>query len=51
MAYVSGFRAAQAIAEEATPAVVAHRINEGLAFAFETFSPLSVGALIIMAWS
>jgi hypothetical protein len=51
MAYTSGFRAAQAIAQEASPDAVAHSINEGVAFAFETFSPLSIGALIIMVWS
>jgi hypothetical protein len=51
MAYTSGFRAAQAIAQDASPEVVAHSINEGLASAYETFSPLSILALVVMLWS
>jgi hypothetical protein len=50
MACFSGFRAAQALAEKQPPDVVAHSINEGIAEAFETFSPLSMLALIIMGW-
>ncbi|HSR94048.1 MAG TPA: hypothetical protein VLK56_04205 [Solirubrobacterales bacterium] len=51
MAYFSGFRAAQALAQGQRPEAVAHSVNEGLGVGFETFSPLSIMALIIMAWS
>lgn len=51
MAYFSGFRAAQALAQGLSPEVVAHSINEGVGVGFEMFSPLSIMALIIVAWS
>ncbi len=51
MAYASGFRAAQALAQDFSPEVVAHNINEGVGSGFETFAPLSVIAFIIMVWS
>jgi len=47
----SGFRAAQALAQDFSPEVVAHNINEGVGSGFETFAPLSVIAFIIMVWS
>ena len=51
MAYGSGFRAAQALAQDNPPEVVSHSVNEGIGAGFETFLPLSVVALIIMVWS
>ena len=55
MAYTSGFRAAQALAQalaqDDLPEVVSHSINEGIGVGFETCSPLSMIALIIMVWT
>jgi hypothetical protein len=50
MAYTSGFRAAETLARNDSPAVVSHSINEGVGAGFEIFSPLSIIALIIMVW-
>ena len=51
MAAFSGFNATKALNERQSPEVVAHSINEGIAFGYETFSPLSILALGIMLWS
>lgn len=51
MAGLSGFRAAEALNQGQPPAVVAYRINQGIGFGYETFSPLSILALIIMLWT
>lgn len=51
MAYWSGFSAAQALALEAPPEVLAHLINEGIARGFLSGSPAAVAALIIMVWT
>ena len=51
MAAFSGFRAADAVTKGQSPAIVAQRINEAIAFGYETFSPLSILALGIMLWS
>jgi hypothetical protein len=51
MAYFSGFYASQALAQRQTPRVVAQRVNEGLAIGFRDASPVSVFAIIIVAWS
>jgi hypothetical protein len=51
MAYFSGFYAAQALAQNRPPDHLAHRIDVGIAQGFEYLSPISVLALIIVAWS
>ena len=50
MAYFSGYGAAQALAQEQTPEVVAQWVNEGVGLGFRYLSPLSIVALIIMTW-
>lgn len=51
MAYLSGFYAAQALAERSRPEIVAQRINEGVGIGFLAGSPLAIAALIIEAWT
>jgi hypothetical protein len=51
MAALSGFRAADAVAKGLPPKIVAHRINEGIASGYETFSSLSILALGVMLWT
>jgi hypothetical protein len=51
MAYLSGYYASQALAQEQPLELVAQRVNEGLGFGFRFASPVSVIALIIMVWS
>ena len=51
MAYLSGFYASQALAQDQPPEHIAHKVNEGLGLGFRVSSPLSVVALIIMVWS
>jgi hypothetical protein len=51
MAYFSGYNAAQALAQDQPPEVVAHSVNEGLGRGFEIFSPLSIFALFVMLWA
>jgi hypothetical protein len=51
MAYMSGFRAAQALVLGQSPEVLAHQVNLGIARGFLSGSPLAVFALIIMVWT
>lgn len=51
MAYLSGYYASQALAQEQPPEFVAHRVNEGLAIGFRGAAPASIAALIIMVWN
>jgi len=51
MAYFSGYYAAQALAQDQPPEIVAHRVNEGIGLGFRLISPLSIVALIIVVWS
>ncbi len=51
MAVFSGSGAAEALNELQPPEVVAHRINQGIGLGYETFSPLSIVALIITLWT
>lgn len=51
MAYLSGYFAAQALAERQPPHVVAQRINEGIGEGFAWGSSPAVVALIIVLWS
>jgi hypothetical protein len=51
MAYLSGFYAAQALAEKSPPEAISHRINEGIGIGFLAGSPLAIAALIIEAWT
>lgn len=50
MAYLSGFHAAQAMAEKCTPEAVSRRLNEGIGLGFVVGSPLAIAALTIEAW-
>lgn len=51
MAYLSGYYANQALAQNQSPEQLSQRVNEGLGLGFRFGSPLSIVALIIMAWS
>jgi hypothetical protein len=51
MAYLSGFNAAQALAERSAPEIVSQRINEGIGIGFLAGSPLAIAALIIETWT
>lgn len=51
MAYLSGYYANQALAQDQSPEHLSRRVNEGLALGFRFGSPLSIVALIIMTWS
>jgi hypothetical protein len=51
MACVSGFHAERALAVRQGPALMAHRINEGIAEGFRLSWKPSIGALVIMAAS
>ena len=51
MAFASGLAAADALAREEPPETVARRINEGVGTGFESASPLSIVALIIVLWT
>lgn len=50
-AYLSGFKASEAMAEDQPPEVVGHRVDEGIALGFRASWPVSVVVLIIMVWS
>jgi hypothetical protein len=51
MAYFSGFGAAQSLARDEAPELLAHAVNEGIGIGFTYASPFSLAALIITAWS
>jgi hypothetical protein len=51
MAYLSGYYASQALAQNQPPEFVAQRVNEGIGLGFRFASPVSVIALIIMVWN
>jgi hypothetical protein len=51
MAYLSGYYAAQAMAQQQPPEIVAQRVNEGVGDGFKWISPLSIIAFIIVVWS
>jgi hypothetical protein len=51
MAYVSGFNAAQALAQDQPPEIIGYRISVGIAVGFGTFSPIAILALIIAIWT
>lgn len=51
MAYLSGYYAAQALAQRQPPEITAQRVNEGIGLGFLLASPLSIVALIIVVWS
>lgn len=50
MAYLSGYYASQALAQEQSPEFVSQRVNEGLGLGFRYASPVSIVALIIVVW-
>jgi hypothetical protein len=50
MASLSGFFAAQALAEDSPEEIVAKQVNEGIGHGFSLFWPISVFAFII-AWA
>jgi len=50
MAYVSGYKASEALAEGQPPEILGQRVNEGIGQGFRAFWPLSVVVLIIMVW-
>ena len=51
MAYLSGYRAAQALAENNPSETVSQRVNEGVGQGFIAGAPLAILALIIELWS
>lgn len=51
MAYLSGFSAAQAMAQNQSSEALAHAINEGIGKGFNWGSRSAVVALIIMVWT
>jgi hypothetical protein len=51
MAYLSGYYAAHALAQNSSSEDLAHAVNEGVGVGFKYASPASIVALIIMAWS
>ncbi|HEX2097098.1 MAG TPA: hypothetical protein VHF50_07005 [Solirubrobacterales bacterium] len=51
MAYSSGFGAARALLIGSPPEVLAHQVNEGIAWGFLYGSSLATLALIIMVWT
>jgi len=51
MAYTSGFAAQSALEDDASPAELAHRINEGIGNGFATGAPFALVALMIMGWA
>ena len=51
MAYFSGFEASRAFAAGQAHELVAHRINEGLAFGFNLGTWAAIMALMIMGWT
>ncbi len=51
MAYLSGYYASQALAQNQPPEYLSQQINEGLGLGFRFGSPLSIIALMIMLWS
>jgi hypothetical protein len=51
MAYMSGFRAAQAFLLGLPSEADAHGVNEGIALGFLVGSPCAIAALIIMTWT
>jgi len=51
MAYLSGYYAAHALAQNASPEDLAQAVNEGVGVGFKYASPASIVALIIMVWS
>jgi ABC-type Mn2+/Zn2+ transport system permease subunit len=51
MAYMSGFRAAQALLLGLPSDALAHGVNEGVALGFLAGSPCAIAALMIMTWT
>ena len=51
IAYLSGYYAAQALAEDLPSEVLGQAVNEGIGLGFKHASPFSIVALIIMVWS
>ncbi len=51
MAYLSGYYASQALAQNQPPECLSQRVNEGLGLGFRFGSSLSIIALMIMMWS
>lgn len=51
MALFSGFNAAESLAQDRPPAVVAHSVNKGIGKGFETSASISIATLVIMAWT
>lgn len=51
IAYYSGHAAYRALAQDESPLVVAHHINEGLGEGFEVGVPAAIMALMIMGWA
>ena len=51
MAYYSGHAAYLALAQDGSPPVVAHSINEGIGEGFEAGIPAAIVALMIMGWT
>jgi len=51
MAYLSGYKASEALAEGQSPEIVGQRVDEGIALGFRGSWPASVVALILMVWS
>jgi hypothetical protein len=51
MAYYSGHAAYRALAQDESPPVVAHCINEGIGQGFEAGVPAAIMALMIMGWT
>ena len=51
MAYYSGHAAYRALAQDESPFVVAHSINEGIGEGFEVGVPAAIMALMIMGWT
>jgi len=51
MAYLSGYYAAHALAQDSSPDDLSQAVNEGVGVGFKYASPTSIVALIIMVWS
>jgi len=51
MAYMSGFRAAQAFLLGLPSEALAHAVDEGVALGFLVGSPFAIFALMIMTWT
>jgi len=51
MAYLSGYKSSEALAEGQPPEVIGRCVDEGIAVGFRASWPVSVVVLIIMVWS